>query len=263
MPPHFTGKNYPTPYPDVNAVLDRLRADVQAVLGDHFAGLYLYGSLASGDFNPQTSDIDFLVMTNGALPAEKIAALDTMHAGIMASGLKWAKKLEGSYLPQAALWRYDPDGPAYPTLNEGRFYLAPHGSDWIIQRHIIREHGVALAGPPPQPLIAPVTPDDLRGAVQGILAAWWLPMLDHSEWLGRSDDYPPFAVLTMCRALHTLEYGDIASKPVAARWTQAAHGEPWAALIGRALTWRHGDVWGGLDQTLAFMRHTLARANVR
>jgi predicted nucleotidyltransferase len=250
---------YPTPYPDVNAVLDRLLSDVQTVLGDYFAGMYLYGSLSSGDFDPQRSDIDFLVVTTGELPGEMIAALEAMHSQIMSSGLKWARKLEGSYIPRDALRRYDPAGPPYPTLNEGRFYVAPHGSDWIIQRHIIREHGVTLAGPAPHTLIDPVQPDDLRRAVRGILAEWWAPMLDNPAWL-RSDEYQAYAVLTMCRALHTLEHGDIVSKPVAARWVRDTLGEPWAALIERALTWQPGAPWDELGQTLGFIRYTLARA---
>jgi hypothetical protein len=43
---------------EVNTVLQALLTGAQAVLGEHFIGLYLYGSLASGDFNPQSSDID-------------------------------------------------------------------------------------------------------------------------------------------------------------------------------------------------------------
>ncbi len=58
----------PTPYPDVNAVLRLLLEGAQPILGDHFIGLYLYGSLASGDFNPQTSDIDFVVVTDTIFP---------------------------------------------------------------------------------------------------------------------------------------------------------------------------------------------------
>ena len=49
---------YPTSYPDINAVLDLLVLSVQTILGDCFVGLYLYGSLASGDFDLQRSDID-------------------------------------------------------------------------------------------------------------------------------------------------------------------------------------------------------------
>ena len=41
----------PTPYPDVNSVLQHFLAQIQAILGDAFTGMYLYGSLAQGDFD--------------------------------------------------------------------------------------------------------------------------------------------------------------------------------------------------------------------
>ena len=41
---------------------------------------------------------------------------------------------------------------------------------WPIHRHILREQGVVLAGPPPRTLIDPVQPDELREAVRGILS---------------------------------------------------------------------------------------------
>jgi len=43
----------PTPYQDVTVFLDLLLSSMQAILGDHLVGLYLGGSLALGDFNPQ------------------------------------------------------------------------------------------------------------------------------------------------------------------------------------------------------------------
>ena len=81
---------HPTPYPDVNAILTLLLAEVRAILGDRFVGMYLYGSLSSGDFDPGSSDVDFLVATEGELPDEALAALEAMHARIAASGLPWA-----------------------------------------------------------------------------------------------------------------------------------------------------------------------------
>lgn len=243
----------------MNAVLHRLLSDVRATLGDHFFGLYLYGSLASGDFDPDRSDIDFLVVTTDDLPDEMILALEAMHTRLMNSGLTWAAKLEGAYLPRAALRRYDPDAPPRPGINEKHFGVGRHGSDWIIQRYIIREYGAALAGPPPRDLIDPVPPDDLRQAVRGILAEWWAPVAREQVWLHDSL-YQSFAILTMCRALHTLHYGTVVSKPVAARWAQAALGEPWAALIEQALIWQPDSPWSDLEQTLSFIRFTLDRA---
>ena len=123
----------PTPYLDVNVVLDVLLSSVRDVLGDCFVGLYLYGSLASGDFDPLRSDIDFVVVTTAELPAEMIKAVEMMHVSLAASDLKWMQKLEGTYIPQSALRRYDPNAAPCPCLNEGRLYLARHESDWVIQ----------------------------------------------------------------------------------------------------------------------------------
>lgn len=249
----------PTPYPDVNAVLNALLSDVQTILGDHFVGLYLYGSLASGDFNLDTSDIDFLVVTADELPDELLPALRAMHTRLLASDMKWAKKLEGTYIPQRAIRRYDPQDAQRPGINEGNFYLARQGSDWVIQRHIIREMGVVVAGPAPQTLIDPVPVGDVQQAVRAVLREWWSPMLDKPDWLHRSD-YQAFAILSMCRALHTLQHGTVLSKPAAARWAQTALGEPWAALIELALDWRHDWQLDKLSETLAFIRYTLERS---
>jgi hypothetical protein len=45
-----------------------------------------------------------------------------------------------------------------------------------------------------------------------------------------------FTILTMCRALHTIEVGGLASKTQAAAWAAGAMPE-WAGLIEGALIW--------------------------
>ena len=160
--------SYPTPYPEVNVVLNVLIPDVQAILGDQFIGMYLHGSLAYGDFNPQTSDIDFLIVTADNLPDEILALLKTMHARLRTSGLTWATRLEGAYIPRQALCRYDPAPACHPWLGvDGHFAVEQLGSEWIIQRWILREKGIAITGPPLKSMIDPVSTDDLRQAVRG------------------------------------------------------------------------------------------------
>ena len=246
----------PTPYPDVNTVLGALLANAQAILGQRFVGLYLYGSLATGDFDPERSDIDFVVVTDGELPDVIVHSVEAMHAALAAGGLKWAAKLEGYYIPQQALRRYDPGEAPCPHLNEGRFYLGRHGSNSVVQHYVLRERGVVVAGPDPRALIDPIGPDDLRRAVLGFLREWCAPMLDDPARL-RSREYQAYAVLTLCRALYTLRHGDIASKPAAARWAQENLGEPWASLIERALAWPRGPQSDEMSETLDFIRLTL------
>ncbi len=249
--------NQPTLYPEVNAVLTSLQTKVHTILGDQFVGLYLYGSLSSGDFNLDTSDIDFLVVTTDELPTEIVSQLEVMHHQLMSGGLKWAKKLEGAYLPQAVLRCYDPvDTTLRPCFNEGHFYLARQGSDWIIQRHILREMGVVLAGPPAHTLIDPVPAEDIQWSVRAILREWWRPVLDTPDRL-RGDDYQAYAVLTMCRALYALEHGSVVSKPSAARWAIPTLDDRWTPLIEQAVAWRPNQAMDRYENVLEFIRYTL------
>jgi hypothetical protein len=100
----------------------------------------------------------------------------------------------------------------------------------------------------------------LQLAVVGILREWWSPLLLNNPAWVRGSEYQAYAVLTMCRALHTLQHDCIASKPVAARWAQETLGERWAALIAWALTWTHETLSDQLNETLNFIRYTLERS---
>jgi predicted nucleotidyltransferase len=249
----------PKPYPGVTAVLQELLARVKAILGEQFIGMYLYGSLAAGDFDPDSSDIDFLVATQGELSDPMIAGLERMHLKLASSDSKWAKKLEGAYVPLHALRLYNRDDPARPTINEGHFYLDRQGSDWVIQRHVLREHGATVQGPLLRVYIDPVQPDDLRSAVVDVLRGWWTLMLQEPARL-QAPGYQPFAVLSMCRALYTFEHGTIPSKSEAARWAMATLDSEWSALIERAVTGRHDNIIGSINHTLDFIRYTIEQS---
>src|SRR5687767_7683851 len=254
-----TESKHPTPYHDVNETLNLLLTSVQEILGNQLVGMYLYGSLSSGDFNTEASDIDFLVVTTSTLSDKAIAELRSMHQRIWKSGHKWASKLEGSYIPKRDLRSHDPHSAPCPTVNEGKFYLDKRGSDWIIQRHVIREQGIVLAGPDPKTLIDPVSPDDIRHAVKGVLQEWWFPMLEDPSWLkNHGSEYHAFAILTMCRALYALEHGTIVSKPLAAKWAQKKLGERWSQVIEQSLSQLIGSVDHDLyTESLALIRFTM------
>jgi hypothetical protein len=94
---------------------------MQAILGEQFIGLYLGGSLALGDFNPHRSDIDFVAVTVDELPPKLIIALEEMHTRLWATGTKWARKLDGSYVPQQVFRRWTSDHPPCLLLKETNF----------------------------------------------------------------------------------------------------------------------------------------------
>jgi hypothetical protein len=186
-----------------------------------------------------------------------------MHARLRASDLKWATHLEGVYVPQSAIRRYDRAQARYPHLGvDGHFEIEPHGGESIIQRHSLRERGVVVAGPDPKSLIDPIAPDELRAATLNLLQEWWAPMLDQNPAFLHSTEYQAYAVLTMCRMWYTLEHEAVVSKPAAARWARTTLDKRWVALIEWALRWRPDlqvDDEEKLPETLDFIRHTLKR----
>jgi hypothetical protein len=244
-----------TPYPQINAVLQELLSGVRAILGRHFVGMYLEGSLGIGDFDPDKSDLDFVVVTDGELSVEAFRDLKMMHERIATGASKWAKELEGSYIPQRAL-RHDRRPAAHPYSDRGSALAMVYQESgyWAIHRHMLREHGVVLAGPPPRALIEPVRPSDLREAVLGILHEWWMPMLVDAPLLQNSF-YRCYAILTMSRMLYTLRHGAIVSKPVAAGWAEEMLDRRWTLLIRDALAWSRA-VPPDLNETLAYIRYT-------
>ncbi len=261
----------PTPYSEVNRVLDVLLPQIQAILGQHFIGMYLVGSLASGDFDLH-SDVDFVVVTDTELRAPLFSALQTMHARIAKMDSWCATQLEGSYIPRQALMQYDPQRALYLHIDRGQeeqlnkmqiedsVLSRAWWGGWVILRSNLRDRGITLAGPAPHTLIDPVPVEELRQATLAVLHGWAEPILTDTARID-SRGYQCYIVLTLCRMLYTLQYGTLVSKPVAAQWARAALNEPWASLIDKA--------WAGrqdpqsemqpedISATLGFIRYTL------
>jgi hypothetical protein len=243
-----------TPYPGVNQAVQLLLETVQETLGKYFVGLYLHGSLASGDFNLENSDIDFVVVTTQELPDKMIPMLEAAHQRVWASKLEWSTRLEGSYFPLKSYYRHNPGDPPRPHVYQEKFFISRQETDWIINRHILRETGVVISGPPLKPMIAPILKSDIRWTVVEGLRTDWAPRLNNREWITPPQNQN-FVVLTNCRALYTLKYGTLKSKPASARWALKALGRRWRDLIEYAMTWQRGMPPGDLEKTLEMMRY--------
>lgn len=246
----------PSLHPEVNQVLTRLLSGAQTALGEQFVGMYLHGSLALGDFDPETSDIDFVVVTASELTEEAVSALKTVHKEVAAAHPRWAMALEGSYIPRLDLRRYDPLRACHLHVFEGNVGMEQHGAHWVIERHVLREHGVVLAGPDPRTLIDPVSRAQLRAAVVDLVASWWAPMIENPVRL-YDPNYQRYTVVTMCRVLYTLRHGSVVSKPGALAWARAHLDERWTALINSSFAPdapRPGDLLSETQELIRFVR---------
>jgi hypothetical protein len=281
----------PTPYADLNALLVRLAEGARQRLGEAFVGAYLTGSFALGDFD-EASDVDFLIVTEGDVAPDVLAALQALHAELHALPASWAQRLEGSYAP-AAILRHrdgqprDPPGEprgedwADPATSGGPakvypFHFKGNGEALLVRsehdntqvvRWITREAGIVLAGPPPAELIDPVPADTLKAETREVLSRVLRLVLDEGLaldqlWL------QAFFVTLACRMLHTLDIGRITSKKAASAWGTKALGARWAPLIEAAMAVRLEPLDRRLAppaaesvaETIAFLRHVRTRA---
>ena len=262
------------PYPELRQVLNIFVAEVAAALAENLVGVYLVGSLASGDFDLD-SDIDFLVVIQTELNAANENHLQAIQRKIYRLNCYPAQHLEGSYITLQDLndWMIVGEKELYYFDNGSTtFEYSAHDNNWHV-RWILRERGIRLNGPEPATLLPPIPADALLGEMKTSMRqimeifqeAICQPLNFFNSQFGQS-----FVVLTYCRMLHTLYTGEVQSKKAGARWAQHFVDLDWRALIGRAWNDREGVRFGEkigqkadeelLYETLAFIKYVVAQS---
>jgi hypothetical protein len=251
-----------TPYADIDAILHSLRSQIRQTLGAQLVGLYLYGSLVTGDFDHAISDIDLLAVTRVQIDDQEFERLDRMHSAFVAGHPVWTDRIEIAYLSQSALETFRTQRSPIAIISPGEpFHFKAAGKDWLINWWVVRKYGVALCGPEPTEVIAPIAQAEFLRAVREQVEAW-------SSYIAetrRSRPYQAYAILTLCRALYAVTNDEQVSKRRAALWA-AEHFPAWSALIHNALAWRTAwrepaDPEASFAQTVSFVHFVIDHLN--
>ncbi|MDP9358882.1 MAG: DUF4111 domain-containing protein [Chloroflexota bacterium] len=225
----------PTLYAAVNPVLATLQSEMHHTLGRKLIGLYVYGSLVTGDFDLALSDLDLAAVLATDLAADEFARLGQMHAAIGRDYPAWEDRIEVGYISVANLRPFDPRCTIAVISPGEPFHLrvAEHG--WVFNLHVLREQSLTLFGPVPTTLIDPISQEQLAHALRERMIEWRAWTDDHEPIVRRKDQ--AYAILTMCHALYAHRHGAFVSKREAAFWAMGEQPE-WASLITDALRWR-------------------------
>jgi predicted nucleotidyltransferase len=260
--------HFPTPHAEVNRVLAGLLPGLHDVLGPELVGVYLSGSLATGDFD-RASDVDVVVVTEEEVSDAHFAALDALHQRVAEIDAWTATELECTYISRAALRRFDPGCAVHANLDRGpgeRLKRMRYDAGCVVHLHLLRTRGIVLAGPPPETLIDSVSPDDLRQAMRDVLAGWAAELVRDPAEVRSASGYQSYVVLSLCRIRYTLRHGAVVSKRHAAEWAMDAFDPRWRPLIDRALADRQlprrTPDPQAVEATLAFLQESLEAAEV-
>jgi len=192
---------------DIALLLDRLRDALLARGG--LVGVYLYGSLVTGDFSPARSDIDVLVLLEREPDKAAIGDLRELHTAL-AGEADPAGRLHCLYASA--------QDAADPALLRTYWY-----GDQMTQWHVklltqaeLATAGVTLCGPWPPPGLGPVAVADLQAAVREEITGYWRRIARRRRlWL--QDTWVDFGLITLPRAEAVLTTGDLITKSEAIR----------------------------------------------
>jgi hypothetical protein len=229
----MNGRSPSTFGPTVDSLLVSIRDEIMTATGSSMVGLYLFGSLATGDFDAGASDVDLIAVLANS-PSELLAKrLDRVHADLARASPEWNDRIEVIYISEQGLANCRTGTTTIAVISPGEpFHVVQAGREWILNWYPARENGVRLLGPPIDSLIPPIPYTEYIDEVRRYLVEFTNRIANDA-----SPGWQAYAILTMCRGLYAIRSGERASKRKAATWAQVEFPQ-WADLIRRALGWR-------------------------
>jgi predicted nucleotidyltransferase len=220
---------------DVDQLLRELLDELTRVLAGALEAVYLHGSLVFGDFDPDVSDVDLLVVVASDVDDRQLAHLVELHHVFAREHPAWTDRVEAVYIASTALRSFRERESPLVVISPGEpLHRTWTTRGWVANWHLVREHGVALYGPEPDTIIPPTRHDDFEAAIRS-----YLPELPPRAEASGDPRVRAYAVLTVCRALYSCRERRQISKTHAAHWA-AKHYPEWSDAIQQALAWRTG-----------------------
>jgi len=240
---------------EVQGIIEQLEVLVKDLFSDKLRGIYIHGSIATGHFNVDSSDIDFFVLLENRPSDADFMEIQRIHKKITERDPYWGVRLEGSYIGLEMLKSKEPPEIKRPYVNGGTAQWAIYGQEWIFEKSVLRELGITIVGESLSDLIQLVTKEEIRCASRRALMEWWLQVLEEETKL--DEEYLVYGVLSMCRVIYSIQTGETKSKKECALWLMEKSDEERKRLIQAALEWKVGMEFGHETEVIGFIRETI------
>ncbi|XXM72346.1 aminoglycoside adenylyltransferase domain-containing protein [Lysinibacillus sphaericus] len=206
--------------PDINETLTYLQKQFADIMDGELVGVYLHGSLAMGGFNPDTSDIDIVAVTDKPIKPETKRRLAKLFLKCSANPYP----IEISFLNKGQLkeWQH----PCEFDFHYSEFWRDRYENDlksgtgeWInddiktdadLAAHItiLNNRGISIAGRPIPEVFPPVPQPDYISSI----------VTDFKDCIANIGEDPIYCTLNMIRVYWYLKEGVISSKREAGNW---------------------------------------------
>jgi hypothetical protein len=189
---------------DYMSELERVARDLSGILRSNFVGFYVMGSFVMGDWDPERSDIDFIVVTRKPLNKTESLEIGKMHKALSKSDL--GRKLDGAYtyLEQLQQKRFEERTGSFED-HEFKADCPCHlSADNIL---CLLEYGKCVKGVPIEELGLSVSAEELFQAAYDML-------LEDIDEIDKKEDFQTlyYILIDMLRCIYTLETGKLPTK---------------------------------------------------
>ncbi len=253
--------NVYTPCAEVNEVLDGTLARLQEIFAEGLLGLYLYGSLITGDFDRAVSDIDLLSVVDREMDESRYDAVQRLHDRLALDYPAWAGRIEVQYWSRETIQCFLHEPRQLAVISPGEpFHRKEADPEYQLNLWIVREQSQTVFGAPPETLIDEIPPAVYRSILHEHINYYVEHIRDETGKRWQS-----YVRLTLCRALYSLQFGVQASKRQSAQWVVEQWSD-WTAVVEDALAWRSSknvdDVASstGVEETLCFVEFIVAQS---
>ena len=230
----------------VQKVLDEYIALVNERLPNTLEEVYLQGSIALGAYVVNSSDIDFIVITNRRLLEADAVVLTEIHSKI-ANGYK-NPELDGVYIIRRDLGRLNLGDEKYLNYNSGKLSCSSN-FDPIIW-WILKTKGIKIVGTEQTALDFDIHPKHLISYVNENMNSYWAQRVEKMETsiteldnlpTEEIDDEIEWTVLGLLRQFYSLKEHDIISKLGAGEYALMHLTNEWHPIIKEAINIRKGE----------------------
>jgi hypothetical protein len=264
-------------------IVDKVINEYITLFNEHLPetieGLYIHGSIALNAYVEDSSDIDFITITNRPLAEKDSSALSYIHSMI---AKKYKKpELDGVYIhwrDMGKLYTNSSDfNCSYLFYNNEKLRYGDYFNFNPVTWWVLKNKGINILGQDPKDLEIDIQPQQLFSYVIGNLNTYWASRIKTAENsindivtmpTDKIDFEIEWNVLGLLRQFFTLKEYDIVSKLDAGEYGLTQIPVEWHSIIEEAMNIRKGikaNIFSSdmerIDKTLRFSKFLITRCN--
>ncbi len=224
----------------IKKILDDYLKDLTNVV--NIQSVYILGSLAVGEFDDESSDIDLLVIINQMFTKDEYDMLDQLHKKIRQINNR--TRLEVSYITSDLVVS---DYGFNRLYYNSKLRYEKTGPEWIFDKLMLKESGILIYGKKVDTYLINIKKEDIKNAAKDILFDDIIPLLEGPEL---NKEYSIFLILTICRIYYTLKTGETKSKKYSSDWAIKRVSNEYSEIITKA---KENNYSGGLYKFYEYM----------